>query len=324
MSPQTVAVTGVSGYFGRLLLPLLEAETSVTRVVGIDRRPPAAGTWSKLDFHQADLRQAEFETLLDGVDVVVHLAFVLMRLPGARDLDSINVQATQRLCRAAVSCGVRKLVVTSSVVAYGLHADNPIPLTEDSPLRPNRGHYYSEAKAINENFLESLAQEQAAMVVTRLRPCTVIGPQADKGQMASMLAPTAIVVRGYDPPIQLLHEQDLAQALLLAILKDLPGVYNVTSDEPLTLRQLSALRGGRVIELPFGVVRGLLGLLWALRQSAFAPEWADLSRFPIVASNAKLKAAGWKPRYNTAQAYLSLLAAHGLAPASGGPVEGMP
>ncbi len=316
MSKKSIVVTGVSGYLGRVLLSYLEQDGEIDRVIGVDRRPVEASTpGSKLRFHQLDVRDPGLEDVLNGADTLVHLAFVLMRLPGDQDIEEMSVEGTRAVCEAAARQGVRKLVVTSSVVAYGLHPDNPVPLTEASPLRPNPGLYYGRAKRAMEGYLDVFEHAHPEMVVTRLRPCTVVGPGADPAQMASLVSPTAILVRGADPPYQLLHEDDLARALHLAIRRDAPGVYNVTSDEPRTLQELAQLRGARVVALPHFVVRSLMGLMWRMGRSPFAPEWTDLVRYPLVASNEKLKGLGWMPQYTTAEALLALLAAQeqGLA-----------
>ncbi len=313
MNGKTIVVTGISGYFGQVLLPYLEQDAEVGRVIGIDRRPlenDVAG--SKLIFHRFDIRDERVEDALTGADVLVHLAFVLMRRPGdGEEIDEINIEGTRAVCQAAVRQGVRKLIFSSSVVAYGLHADNPIPLIEESPLRPNPDLYYGRAKAAIEDYLDVFEAEHPEMVVTRLRPCTVVGPRADPAQMVSLVSPTAVLVRGADPPYQLLHEDDLARALHLVIQQDAPGIYNVTSDEPRTLRELVRSRGGRVISLPYSVVRGLMWLMWRTGLSVFAPEWADLSRYPLVASNERMKGLGWVTRHDTAETFAALLAASG-------------
>jgi UDP-glucose 4-epimerase len=313
MNGKTIVVTGISGYFGQVLLPHLERDAEVNRVIGIDRRPlenNVAG--SKLIFHRLDIRDTRVEDALAGADVLVHLAFVLMRRPGDKEkIDEINIEGTRAVCQAAARQGVRKLIFSSSVVAYGLHPDNPIPLTEESPLRPNPGLYYSRAKAAIEHDLDILAAEHPEMIVTRLRPCTVVGSRADPAQMASLVNSTVPTVRGADPPYQLLHEEDLARALHLVIQQDAPGIYNVTSDDPHTLRQLVQSRGGRVISLPYVLIRGLMWLMWRMGHSVFAPEWADLSRYSLAASSEKLKGLGWMPRYSTVEALGALLTAAG-------------
>ena len=315
MSEKIVAVTGLAGYVGQALWPYLEQDPGIERVIGVDQRPLPEMRSDKLTFHQIDVRDARLADALAGADVVVHLAFMLMRRPGVSDAecDAINIGGAQAVFQTAARQGVRKLIFTSSVVAYGLHPDNPIPLSEESPLRPNPDLYYSRAKAAIERELDGLAAGQPDRIVTRLRPCTVVGPRADPAQMAMLVGPTALTVRGFDPPYQLLHEDDLAQAIHLVIQQDAPGVYNVTSDEPQTLGQLARMRGARVIALPYGMVRGLMGLLWRTGRSVFAPEWANLARYPLVASNERLKRLGWAPRAarTTAEALRALLPQRG-------------
>jgi len=57
-SDLTVAVTGPTGTFGYGLMPLLQADERVSRIVGIARRPfdPSAQGWTKMEYRQGDVR----------------------------------------------------------------------------------------------------------------------------------------------------------------------------------------------------------------------------------------------------------------------------
>ena len=309
-----LAVTGINGYFGKVLLPRLMDDQEIESIIGIDAAPLAESPVSdKLTFHQMDIRDPQIESHLEGSDVVLHMAFKLMRLPGANDTDRINIDGSKHVFDLAAKLGIPKLVFTSSVVAYGLHADNPIPLAEKMPLRPNAGLYYSRAKAELERYLDHLSTKHPEMVITRLRPCTVVGPTADKPMVESLISNTLIMVRGYNPPYQLVHEEDVSSAIHLAIKEDLHGAYNVTGSDPISLKVLVEQRGGRAIELPLVILKPLIWLMWRSGQSVFAPEWLDLSRYPLIALNNKLKAAGWSPKHDTRQAYMSLMEAFEVA-----------
>jgi len=307
MGVGTVVVTGISGFVGQVLLPYLEQEAQVERVIGIDLRPPPVVT-GKLTFHRLDIRDPGVDKLLIGADVLVHLAFIM--LPSRRhpmaEVKRINVEGTRQLCHLAARQGVRKLVIISSAMAYGLHPDNPIPLTEDSPLRPNPDNHYSWAKGANERFLDTFQAEHPHLLVTRLRPSTIVGPHGPVGQMKPLVGDPAVVIRGADPPYQMLDEEDMARAVHLAISRDLPGVYNVAPDDAPTLRRLAGERGVRVRPLPYGLYRLMLALTWRLGLSAASEEWASLARYPLVLSNEKFKAQGWQPRSTTVQAYARL------------------
>ncbi len=313
MQKITIAVTGISGYLGRVLSPYLENNRDITRVIGIDQKPIIPDSHSnKIQFHQLDMKDPEIEALLSNVDILVHLAFELMRPPryGKRAVEETNIAGSRAVLGAAARQGVQNIIFTSSVVAYGLHSDNPVPLTEESPLRPNKFLYYGLSKVAVEDYLDTLEAEYPEIIFTRLRPCTIVGPNADPAQMASLTSSTAALVKGYDPLYQLLHEQDMAQALDLMIRKNIPGIFNVTSDEPLKLSQIALSQpGGQVVALPHRLARFLAWFSWRTGSSVFAPEWLDLARYPLVASNGKLKQQGWQPQYTTSQAYADLLAA---------------
>src|SRR5919204_3896187 len=68
----TVAVTGPTGTFGFGLMPLLQADDRVARIVGIARRPfdPAGYGWTKLEYRRGDVRDpAALRGAFAGADV---------------------------------------------------------------------------------------------------------------------------------------------------------------------------------------------------------------------------------------------------------------
>jgi UDP-glucose 4-epimerase len=307
-----IFISGVSGYLARGLLPPLEKDSKVGSIVGVDRQPLPQGLSKKCEFHQADVRDPSIDALFKGCHTFVHLAFILLSRPGQKGVDEINIGASIRMMDAAAAAGVKKIVFTSSAVGYGFHPDNPIPLTEKNPLRPNEDLYYSRAKGVVEAHLDELEKKYPKLIVTRLRPCTVVGPTAEKGRVASLISKTGILVAGYNPPIQLLHEEDLYQALALAISQDLPGVFNVTPNDSKTLKELYAISHTKITEFALPIARFLMGLAWRFGGSLFAPDWLPLSMYSIVASNRKLKTQGWKPKYDTVQTFKEVLRSNGV------------
>ena len=129
----TVAVTGPTGTFGLALMPLLQDDDRVARVIGIARRPfdPAARGWTKMEYRRGDVRNVDaLRTSFEDADVVVHLAFLIVG-GGKRTTQAINVEGTLNAFRAAADAGAARFVYASSVAAYGFHSDNPVGITED-------------------------------------------------------------------------------------------------------------------------------------------------------------------------------------------------
>jgi nucleoside-diphosphate-sugar epimerase len=135
----TVVVTGPTGTFGFGLLPQLQADDRVARVVGIARRPfdPAEHGWTKLEYRRGDVRDPDaLREAFRDADVVVHLAFLITGTASRDTTRAVNVEGTLNVFRAAAAAGARRFVYASSVAAYGFHRDNPVPMTEDWPVRP--------------------------------------------------------------------------------------------------------------------------------------------------------------------------------------------
>src|ERR1700676_4792875 len=149
----TVAVTGPTGEIGRAVLGALERSREVGSVIGMARRPfdPGQYGFKKLSYMQGDVldRQA-VGALVKDADVVVHLAFIII---GAKESREVNLEGSRNVFEAAVAARAPRLVYASSVAAYGFHADNPQPLTEETPARGSANHYYSAQKAEVERLL---------------------------------------------------------------------------------------------------------------------------------------------------------------------------
>src|SRR5881397_2306673 len=109
----TVAVTGPTGTFGFGLMPLLQADDRIGKIVGIARRPfdPAEHGWTKLTYRQGDVRDPEaLREAFRGADVVVHLAFLVTGAADRATTRSINVEGTLAAFRAAAEAGARRFV----------------------------------------------------------------------------------------------------------------------------------------------------------------------------------------------------------------------
>jgi nucleoside-diphosphate-sugar epimerase len=318
----TVAVTGPTGTFGFGLLPLLEADARIGRIVGIARRPfdPAAHGWSKLEYRQGDVRdRGALEAAFAGADVVVHLAFLITGTGGRDTARAINVDGTLNAFRAAAAAGARRFVYASSVAAYGFHRDNPVPLTEEWPVRPADHLFYAQEKAELERLLgrEGAAHPQLALYV--LRPPIVLGPNAmgAKDMIPDPLAPLAravlgLVARAPLPlpaltprlQVQFIHEEDVGRALLQCIAgAGPPGAYNITGDGVLSGADVARELGLVSVPMPGRLVAGTARTLASLPFVPATAGWAEALSHPAIMDAAKAKRElGWQPRYTSLEA----------------------
>src|SRR4051794_20586367 len=177
----TVAVTGPTGTFGFGLMPLLQSDRRVARIVGIARRPfdPTEHGWTKMTYRQGDVRDPEaLEGAFEGAQVVVHLAFMITGNASRSTIRAINVEGTLNAFRAAAAAGAERFVYASSVAAYGFHSDNPVGMTEEWPVRPAAHLFYAQEKAEIEQLLGQESEAHPELGLSLLRPPVVLGPNA--------------------------------------------------------------------------------------------------------------------------------------------------
>lgn len=297
-------VTGVSGLVGQRLLRLLDADHAVQRIVGIDLREPPLRP-AKFEFYRVDLATADVKPLIDGSSAVVHLAFAVAPPQDLRLLERVNLEATRRLLEAAGAVGVHHVVYPSSAMVYGAWPDNPVPLTEDAPLRPNPGFAYAAQKAEVERMLGEWRSGHPGATAAVLRPAA--SPSAARGSWLGRIWRQALPlgVRGALPPVQYLHEDDLAGAVALALRRRLDGTYNVAPDGWISGEEARALVPGFRVSLPAGLVAKALSAGWASGLSELPPSVLPYVMYPWVVANDRLRAAGWSPTHTSAEALVA-------------------
>lgn len=309
-----VAITGSSGYVGQRLLELLEKESAVEKVVGLDIKPPSR-QFSKLEFHRLDIRDPGLTGLLQQTkpDAAVHLAFVLNPIHDRRLMRDIDVNGTANVLRAVAAAGVRKLVVASSATAYGAHPDNPEWLAEGAPIRGNRGFSYSADKAEVEALCAKFAREHPDAVLTVLRPSIIVGPTQDNYLLTKVLPKkTYFMIRGRTPKLQFVHEEDVARVYVEAILQDHPGAWNVTGDGGLTMEEMAKIAGKRTARFSMAAAKFGMGLAWALRRMDAPAGVVPFIAYPWAMDNRKIKEEwGFRFKFTSEEAFRELVKAHG-------------
>ena len=286
-----VAVTGASGYVGGRLLRRLDCMDEVDRVLAMDIRPMRRQLSGKVEFVHHDVTEPMSSLFRDhGVQAVAHLAYILNPSRDYERAQAINVGGSANVMQACVEGGVRHLVCFSSTTVYGAHADNPALLTEESPMRPVKGFLYGETKAEVEGLVQEFQAANTDTTVSVLRSCPVLGPNADNFVAQAFSRSPLIAVRGHDPSMQFLHEDDMASALAYCLLNRVDGVYNLGGSGSIGWDEMARIAGKRLVRMPFPLVYGLTGLTWALHLQNSSPACGlAFIRYPFLASTEKLQ-----------------------------------
>ncbi|HEV7452540.1 MAG TPA: NAD-dependent epimerase/dehydratase family protein [Pseudonocardiaceae bacterium] len=323
MSPSTVLVTGVSRFVGGQLAARLAADPSIDRVLGVDIVPPGRDLLRRMgraEFVRADLRNPLIAKVISTakVDTVVHASMSANpRDSGGRSaMKEMNVIGTMQLLAACQkSTTVTRLVVKSTSAVYGVSPRDPAMFTErDEPKDLPASGYAKDAVEI-EGYVRGFARRRQDVDVTVLRFTNFIGPRIDSALTRFFALPVVPMVLGYDPRVQLLHEEDALAVLERAAREPLPGVVNVGGDGVLLLSQ-AIRRAGRIpAPVPEPAVATVGRLLRSSQLIDYSPEQTRFLNFGRVLDTTRLRTEfGFTPRWTTVQAFDDFVRGRALRP----------
>ena len=310
---RAIALIGGAGLVGRALTQLLLHQGHSVRIV--DRVPlslPGALAASAVAQHTVDLTTVTPQQLaacIDGCDAMVHLAAQVnpprptwrQRRRGQSPRDQmrrLHEQGTRVSVQAAALAGVPRFVLVSSAVVYGARADNPVPLTEQEPLRPQDGFPYGQDKRLQERVLDD--ERPPSLSTATLRPAIIYSKHTDNylSQMLRLAPGVLPAVDGHRPPLQFVHTDDVADALARLALSTAEGAFNL-GGAPIAYDEVARLAGLRVVDMPRKMLAPLLDVGARLVPGKLrAPSYVlDQLAYPFVVSSVRaVKALGVQPR----------------------------
>jgi len=300
--PRRVLITGVSNPFGAEVARRLAPQ--VHQLFGCDIADPVSAL-EGMDFVHADTRQPVIGKLIRQlrIDTVVHLAVSIDSPRDERAVHETDVIGTMNVlvgC-AAPSSSVRRLVVKSSQAIYGAGPHDPSFFAEDSI------NFERSASGVTRDLLELeqlvsefVLRSEAAVTVLRL------GWRVTEGtSLARYLSlPVVPTFAGFDPRLQLLHEDDAVEAIVRATADHHPGVFNIAGDGVVLLSQAIGIMGGTAAPIlpPFGRWLSRLGLRLSMGVDLPA-HLADIVAFGSVMDTSRAQTElGWKPSHTSRQA----------------------
>lgn len=301
-----IAVTGASGYIGAGLVRALGNTDGVEMVLATDIVPPRSPLPANAVFVHQDVSRPFKGPFSDhGIDTVVHLAYVMRPDRDREAARRVNVGGAAHLVEACAQSDVSRLVYLSSTSVYGAHPDNPEFLTESSKTRPVPGFQYSVDKVRAEALIQQFAESTPNTNALILRCCPVVGPRADNFVARAFLKPVLVAVRGADPPMQLIHEDDLVSSLVPCTLDKAAGIFNVAGGGTIRWSEMAAALGRRLVTLPAALLYPATQAAWTLRLQSDSPaSGLDLIRYPWNASTTKIeKELDFRPRHTSRQAW---------------------
>jgi UDP-glucose 4-epimerase len=294
---EKVLITGIAGGQGRLIARRLGGTFALS---GVDRVP-----WEdhppEIPVHILDLRKRKMEDIFrtERPDAVVHHAFIRHFRAEPRVRHEVNVLGTKRLLEYCVTYGVKRVVVLSSSYVYGALPDNPYYVDEEYPLNVSRTYPEVRDLAEVDTLCSAFLWRHPEVATTIFRPVATLGPSVSSTMARYLRQGYVPMIMGFDPMTQFIHEDDVAEAVAVALEKGTHGVYNVVGPGAVPLSVAVRETGGTALPIPEPLARLVFGRLFQLGLYHTPPGAIDFVKYPCTLDGRRFRAAtGFRPRFS--------------------------
>lgn len=292
----SVIVTGICGRLGRRLSRALHRRYDVIGVDGV----PFEDRPSDIEHHELDLRSKRVRDLFknSSVRALIHLGVVHNPHGKTEKQHVFNAISMSRLLECVEEFTVPKVVVLSSGNVYGPRPDNPQFLTEDAPLLA--AGRFSDIRDLVE--LDMMAQSffwrNTRTETVILRPSHILGTvrNAPSNYLRLKLVPTVL---GFDPMVQVLHQDDLVRAIVRAVEPGVKGIFNLAGPPPVALSRAIDILGRTPVPVPYSAARLLVDRLFRWHVTSFPAPELDFIRYVCMVDDSRARSAlGYAPAHD--------------------------
>jgi UDP-glucose 4-epimerase len=302
---EKLLITGISGGQGRLLASRV---ADAYEVIGTDA-VPWEGHPKSIRVFTLDVLKKKFEDVFrqERPHAVVHLGQIRHFRSDPERRHEVNVLGTRRLLEFCAKYEVKQLVVQSSSYVYGALPENPYFLTEEAPLNSSRT--YPEMRDLVEMDTQTVAHlwKYPQMATAIVRPVNTLGTHVETSVINYLKLGYVPVILGFNPMTQFIHEEDVTEAVALALEKNLRGVFNVTGPGEVPMRVAIRETGGTPVPVPEFVARTLFGRLFQLGLFHTPPGAIDYIKYPCTVSGKRFaEATGFKPLFTLDETFASI------------------
>jgi nucleoside-diphosphate-sugar epimerase len=305
-----VITIGATGRVGTHLLERMAADKFITHIVSLVDQAVTASPFPsenptienrKVDLHHDLSEHFRF------ADAVVYLSWLIT---GTERGGSKNRSASvlRNVCAGLETAQIRTFIYGSAVGASDPRLGTPLTGGADES-----GHAHSDLTqeiSLSERCIDEFEVEHAMTRTVRLRPGLIACPSAKDDGMVGRSARGAVrvllenhrlrLVPSFGPrPISIVHVDDLAEAISLALNSSAIGTFHVVTD-PVTPDLLAQLFGAKAVRVKPRTVEVILAVARRLGLHALDPEWFVLALRPGVEDVPPFDQDAWTCRHAAA------------------------
>ena len=311
---KNVVITGTEFFWGKRLLRSLMTHSHIQSILALDTKRPdiqcdrlsSARLSYKPPFHfeWADaLERSNADTLFLcplTVDYCYHDNHA-SHLSG--------VQNSLRILRKALEIQIPTIVVLSSFLIYGARWENPAFITEDHLLLGDRDSQHIRGLIeLEEACLAAIASSPSRSTITILRIVNAMGPDVQNSLTRYLKKAVIPTFLGFAPPMQLIYEKDVIDAMIWAAQHPKTGAFNIAADGYLTFKEMCEILNKPTIPVFHGIMQSLGSGLWKSRLSDFSPAFLSMLKYRLIVDVTRSKTIlNFQPKWHIRNVVMSMI-----------------
>ncbi len=275
---------------------------------GLDRRP-FIGKPKDIEHHEVDLRSKKARDLFrhGRMDALVHMG--VMHRPRATSAEhySWNIGGTDRLLEYCMQYRVPKVVVLSSANVYGPRPDNAQFLTEEAPLLAAQAFPEMRDLVEIDHMASSFFWKAREIETVILRPVHILGGvhNAPSNYLRLPVIPTLL---GFDPMVQVIHELDVAEAIVCALKPGVRGIFNIAGPGEVPLSVIVRELAKPTLPIPHPIAKPLWRAAWRLGMNSFPVDEFDFIRYVCMVDGSRAaRDLGFRARHSLRETIRAVL-----------------
>jgi UDP-glucose 4-epimerase len=281
MRRKRVLITGISGGLAHQVAEIVPKNWDIIGA-GLNQLRPVKGR--KIEFHRVDITKSKLEDIFRRrqIDCVIHMAVNDNPRVSIQERHNINVIGTMKLLDTCERYEVKKVVLLSSATVYGADPLNPVYITEEYPLRVTQRYSEISDKVEFDSYCRSWLYKHHEIHTIILRPCHIIGSHVRNNFTSYLRLKYIPIPLGFDPMIQVIHEIDMARAIISCLRYDHSGIYNVVGPGELPLTEIINIVGGMPVPVLHNIGYYALKASWFLGIGSLPAPQVEYLMYPCV------------------------------------------
>ena len=294
MKYKKALITGIHGALAQETAQKILDRYPNIQLIGIDprlERKQTRGRFKKfpMRYSRSNFEHLFFEHRFDLVLQIGRLPYTDNQSPSTHLHMGLAPLGITKLLELALEFGTSKVIVLAGHQGYGALPDNPVFMNELSPLRGDL--LYPELRGtieMDQATSSFIWRGGDKLEVVLLRACNVIGPQIKNAISTYLSSPVIPYPIDYNPFFQFIHQDDMSDIIVNGITKLPAGVFNVATDDYISLKDLVNKLDAKLAPMPMFLTSIMAHAMKKIFENV--PDYfIDNLRYSTLISNDEIK-----------------------------------